>query len=93
MLLASRDMVHRGYRLLSHPLYGNMRPHQQPFRTVLLDGSLGRLDYDSLNLIEEALGVYRSYGDLPSPESFPHKDDLAYVDLKLIEHTLDIYGL
>lgn len=51
------------------------------------------LDLDSLLLIEEALGVYRSYGTLPPPQAFPHSHDLAYVDLKLMEYTLDIYGL
>jgi hypothetical protein len=93
VLLAARDRVHRGYRLLSHPLYGNLRPHHQPFRTVLLDGPGVGVDYQSILLMEEALEVYRPFMDLQEPSRFPFHQDLAYVDLKLIENTLDAYGL
>lgn len=36
VLLAARDLIHAGWRILHHPLYGNYRPHQQPYRSVLL---------------------------------------------------------
>ena len=36
VLLAARDLIHAGWRLLHHPLYGNYRPHQQPYRSILL---------------------------------------------------------
>ena len=40
VLLAARDLIHAGWRLLHHPLYGNYRPYQQPYRSALL--ALGR---------------------------------------------------
>lgn len=43
--------------------------------------------------MEEALEVYRPFMDLQEPSRFPFHQDLAYVDLKLIENTLDAYGL
>lgn len=36
ILLAARDLIHAGWRLLHHPLYGNYRPYQQPYRSALL---------------------------------------------------------
>ncbi len=69
MLVAGRDLIHEGWRLLHHPLYGNYRPHQQPYRSLLLcrnalTHSVGdeRIvpDTASLELIESALAVYRA---------------------------------
>ena len=37
VLEAARDLIHAGWRILHHPLYGNYRPHQQPYRSVLLE--------------------------------------------------------
>ena len=36
VLVTVRDAVHGGAYLLTHPLCGNLRPHQQPFRSVLI---------------------------------------------------------
>ena len=36
VLEQARDAIHAGWRLLLHPLYGNYRPHQQPYRTLIL---------------------------------------------------------
>lgn len=71
LLQAARDFIHLGWRLLHHPLYGNFRPGQQPYRSLLLtfDGhaidrqcGFERIlpDVASLSLIEEALLVYGS---------------------------------
>ena len=34
VLVSVRSSVHLGGRLLTHPLCGNLRPYQQPFRSV-----------------------------------------------------------
>lgn len=36
VLICARDRVHQGWRLANHPLYGNFRPHQQPYRSIVL---------------------------------------------------------
>ncbi|MDR1742148.1 MAG: GrdX family protein, partial [Synergistaceae bacterium] len=40
VLIAVRDAAHRGAVLLTHPLCGNLRPYQQPFRSVLVKSPL-----------------------------------------------------
>ncbi len=102
VLVRVRDRVHAGWRLLTHPLYGNFQPNQQPFRSVLLSRPAAdvafpaKLDADSVNLLEDALAVYRKYektrvqpGDLP--ESVER--DFAIVDISLLHESLDRYGL
>ena len=97
VLVAARSLVHRGARLLSHPLYGNFCPHQQPFRTVVLEGpreeERGVVDLPSLHLLEEALGIYDVYeGKLADPHG-ACSEDYGLLDFELIRETLLRYGL
>jgi len=87
VLKSARDHVHLGARLVTHPLYGNLRPYQQPYRTILVNKppacgnpiSKGgetpgacSYDFESLSLIESALDVYQSCIDrLIRPENLP----------------------
>ena len=61
-LTTARDRVHQGWRLANHPLYGNFRPHQQPYRSLLLlpPSPSGTVDSDSLHFLEQALQLYQS---------------------------------
>ena len=36
ILVRARDLVYIGHRLCNHPLYGSLRPHETPYRTVVL---------------------------------------------------------
>lgn len=100
VLLAARELIHQGWVLLGHPLYGNYRPNQQPYRSLLLkfdsrsvaasDG-VERINADaaSLHLIEEALLVYRDCHVL-SPDDAPAvmREDCSCLDLELMRQTL-----
>ncbi|MDR1622046.1 MAG: GrdX family protein [Synergistaceae bacterium] len=93
VLITVRDAVHLGSRLLTHPLYGNLRPHQQPFRSVLIETNPNALvDLESLSMIEEAVLLYRGFeNNLPLPEDLPHavREDYAYVDLELMRESVE----
>ena len=99
VLLAGRNRVHAGWQLLHHPLYGNYRPHQQPYRSLLLQKSTAytiqantqaatqqaKVDLTSLHLVEEALGIYQTTPVL-LPHQAPHSflRDCATIDLELM---------
>jgi hypothetical protein len=92
VLKSTRDSVHLGAKLMTHPLYGNLRPHKQPYRTILADKRKGEssCDVESLSLIESAIGVYQSYVDkLVKPEDLPKslRDDYAFIDLELMRES------
>ncbi len=98
VLVAGRDLVHTGWHLLTHPRYGNFYPNQQPYRSLLLseDSTDRTLHMDSLNLLEEALAVWREYeGRVVLPGSFDSRIDRDYVqiDLSLMKESLKRYGL
>ena len=96
VLIRVRDGVHRGDRLLTHPLCGNLRPYQQPFRSVLIEEHPGELvDLDSLSLIEEAVAVYKACeGRLLLPENLSEETraDYAFIDAELMRESLEQYG-
>lgn len=93
ILLLARNCIHHGWTLLNHPLYGNFRPHQQPFRSLLLQSpqfATGHPDLNSLRLIEQALLIY-SNNKILTPQAAPATwtDDLAELDHELIRQTLE----
>ena len=96
VLVVVRDLVHRGSRLLTHPLCGNLRPYQQPFRSVLIEERPGALvDLESLSLIEEAVAVYKACeGRLLVPGELDDETraDYAFIDAELMRESLEQYG-
>lgn len=84
VLLAVRDAVHRGHRLLVHPLLGNLRPEMAFFRSfVLSQRAHTPVEFTSVSLIEKALEGFRGFGPPPSP---PERvtADLQTIDFELL---------
>jgi hypothetical protein len=105
VLLAGRQFVHSGWRLLHHPLYGNFRPHQQPYRSLLLQAGLDATTTDdgltrivpdemSLRLLEEALALYQNAARVLSPAQAPPalQEACALLDRELMLLPLDQAG-
>jgi len=62
VLEAARDAVHRGARLLTHPLAGSLKPNQTPYRSLIIDASQnGKVDWKSLELIENGLASHEKF--------------------------------
>lgn len=60
ILEKSRDYIHKGYELLTHPLYGSVKPYETVYRTLVLkEGSV--ISFTSLELIEEAMATAKSF--------------------------------
>jgi hypothetical protein len=96
VLIAVRDAVHLGASLLTHPLCGNLRPRQQPFRSVLIEENPGALvDLESLSLIDSAVTVYRDSDRLALPKDLDAavRRDYAFVDFELMRESLERYGV
>ena len=84
-----RDLVHRGYRLLTHPLSGSIKPNETPYKSVLLEESTGKIDEFSVRVIEEAVLTCDNF----SQKKYPYKKDVTrdfqFVDLTLFESGLE----
>jgi hypothetical protein len=90
LYLKTRDLIHAGHRLLSHPLSGSLKPGRIPYKTVLLTAEKAALDLDSLRYIENSIAVYHKTA-LKSPVSWtaPLLADYAAIDLSHVEAALE----
>lgn len=56
VMRAARDMIHKGHRLLTHPLAGSIKPNQTPFKTIVLTlKPEPEVDLASLEYIENSM--------------------------------------
>lgn len=102
VLCAARDNIHLGWTLLNHPLYGNYRPYQQPFRSLVLSAPLGAdsasppsVDPESLHFVEQALDVYATCVHAwATPDNVPPHmhSDCSQIDAALLQETLGTLG-
>lgn len=57
ILKKTRDLVHKNYEILTHPLYGSIKkPNETLYRSIVLQKS-DSLSINSLSLISEAIDM------------------------------------
>lgn len=90
ILKESRKLIHMGYELLSHPLYGSIKPNETPYRTIVLRKN-NVLDTNSLLLIEEAIMTATKFMTNKKTPLWTDRvlDDFQIIDLDIITHTLN----
>ena len=83
VLREARDRVYRGYRLLSHPLSGSVKPNETPYKSLMIGNRKEEIDAQSVRIIESAIESCRKFvfkSDKYKPE--------VYKDFQLIDWTL-----
>ena len=60
ILYAVRDKIHKGHKLLTHPLSGSVKPNETPYKSIMISAERGSMDNDSVMLIEDAITVATS---------------------------------
>ena len=58
VLIAARDYIHIGHKLLTHPLASSIPRADSPYKSVIISGIADKLDFESLKLIESAIAAY-----------------------------------
>ena len=86
VFLEARDLIHKGWKFVAHPQYGNFNPARHPYRTLVLsepEGASPPIDMESFALLEGALEKFR---DEESRKSVKNQfdDDYAMLDRELI---------
>lgn len=89
VLKECRDYIHTGYKLLSHPLYGSVKPNETPYRTIILKKE-NTLDMDSLFLIEEAISTASKFANNFKTPNWTDGvlDDFQVLDYDIFENTV-----
>ena len=90
VLITTRDYIHQGAKLLSHPQAGSIKPYETPYRTVLVSKVKVALDFDSLHYIETALERFISLSASMGLKSYNNicLDDFQIIDESLIASAL-----
>ncbi len=99
VLIRSRNLIHKGWVLLTHPLYGNLRPHQHPYRSILMERvseSSATVDPLSVEYIENAIAIYSAQSSrILSVEGMPEdvRQDFSFIDADLMKESLSRYRM
>ena len=83
-----RDMIHKGSVLLTHPLSGSVKPGQTPYKSVMIQIVEGKVDTDSLLLIEDAIDNCKKF--VKRADEFREGTD---EDKRFIDYTLILSGI
>lgn len=86
VLMVCRDEIHKGKKLLTHPLTGSIKPNETPFKSIMLSSDQGDVDTESLLMIESAIEVTRKFLNNAEIKSWPPRilDDFRVIDYQLI---------
>lgn len=90
-----RGMLHEGYKLLTHPLSGSVKPNETPYKSILVSlEKKEKLDQDGILIMEDAILTVRKFlGNFQTPNWTERVlDDFRVVDLSLMENTIDKLG-
>jgi len=87
----TRNLIHRGHRLLTHPLMSSIKPNETPYRTVLVtQKSFPELDLQSIHYIEEAIQSTEKFLKDFGVPAWTEKvlEDFQLIDYDLISHAI-----
>ena len=79
-----RDYVHDNYEVLTHPLYGSVKPNETIYRSILIKRS-EKLDITSINLISESILTFKKFRN---NREVPQWTDRVKDDFSVIDHDL-----
>lgn len=104
VLTLARDRVHLGAKIISHPLAGSVKPHETPYRSIILSHCRDQLDFQSLNTIEQAIERYhilckkypghlvQTQDDIAAHYPEKKRSDFQLIDCQLIKSSLSSFG-
>ncbi len=87
-----RDYIHKGNRLLTHPLMGSVKPNETPYKTICISTEvMAKVDYQSLEIIENSIATTEKFlNDFNTPNwSEKILADFQLIDSDLIDHAIN----
>ena len=85
----TRDLVHKNYEILTHPLYGSIKPNETLYRSIVLQKS-DSLSINSLSLISEAIDTFMKFKNNRETPLWSEKikEDFSVIDFDLITNAI-----
>ena len=92
VLVKTRDYLHGGFHLLTHPQASNLKPNQCPYKTILISSGRAAQPFErDIELIELAISAYHKFTKGMAPPKWPESTlrDFRTVELSVVESALD----
>jgi len=88
ILYKTRNMIHRGHRLLTHPLAGSLKPNQTPYKSIMLSEQHGKSEDESIVMIENCIMSAEKFLRQKAMPLWTEKiqKDFRTIDLSLMEN-------
>lgn len=88
ILKVVRDEVHKGARLLTHPLSGSVKPKETPYKSLLIKEGKS-VDGESVEMIENAILTCAKFQDKTGLYSEAVYKDFQLIDWGLIKGAIE----
>jgi len=91
VLIKTRDKIHEGYELLTHPLSSSIKPNETPYKSIIISDYKGNINYDSLTIIENSIMTYDKFKKMKINDNYTEKiiEDFKLIDLTVLESALN----
>ncbi len=84
VLTEARDLLHRGYGLISHPLPASLKLFYSPYRSILMKAGYGNPDAFQVEVMENSIRLHRKHLEERGTDC-RHDGDYQYLDLELLK--------
>ena len=84
-----RDYVHENWEIVTHPLYGSVKPNETIYITIVIKEN-NSLDITSVNLISDAILTFKKFRN---NREVPQWTDRVKDDFSVIDHDLIINAI
>ena len=90
ILKVARDYIHKNFEILTHPMYGSIKPNETLYRSIVLKEEKD-LSVNSVALISEAIEVFLKFNkNKDTPEwTESVKEDFRVIDYDLIVNAVE----
>ncbi len=87
----TRDKIHQGHKLLTHPLSGSVKPNETPFKSIVISKEQLDLDFEGLCIIEDSIASTKKFlENRPTPRCGEKiANDFRLIDLSLTENAIN----
>lgn len=93
VLHKTRDYLHKGWRLETHPLTGSIKPNQTPYKSIMVSDHKVEPDeaYTQILTIENSISSCEKFLAIRQTPDWPEhiRADFRLVDLSLIEGAIN----
>lgn len=92
VLVTVRDYIHKGHRLLTHPLMGSIKPNQTPYKSIAISEKCeDNVDIDSLMYIEKSIETASKFIQSKPLRVWPETvlQDFMVIDFDLIYNAIN----